>query len=207
MMTLQDGFLTGAQMLLSWAAAAFLLVHAGETLQRDAQFFLACALACFGCGDLFFFLHVLLRGAPADAFSASDIAWIGSYCFLCAVHRALDFPRSRPPVYAWLAAAACAAVFVLLIALYGDAVINILWGVPMVLLSWTVGVGLQQTGRTSPLHGLRPYYAAQAVLLGLNLALFLSWGTLYLVLDGLLTITLIGMSILFYRGVRKRSEP
>lgn len=190
-------------MLLAAGVGGLLLICAKNLKKPAAAYFLGGGLLCFSLGDLFYVLHYALRGSITRNFSACDIAWIGTYLFFIGTHQLLEW-KSRKASWKSYAMAACtAAVFVFLIISYGNAAINIIWGIPLATLAFCCGKGLDAAGKEEGAQSLRPFYFLLLTFLAADLGLFLSWGIAYDIIDSLLTVILTAMGMAFYRGSRK----
>jgi len=167
------------QMLTMAAAGFWLLYRYMAAAAVPAVYFLAGSFFCSASADLFFLLYNFLRGDAPQYFSAADIGWIGSYFFLTAA--LLTIGQQRAGI--WPSAALTAvtvAVNLLLSYLYGHFFTNMLWAAAMVPFAWLVGKGLP-----------RPFYLSLCCFLLLELDLFLSWGTVYIILDASVTVSLL----------------
>lgn len=191
----------GVQIPLLLGISVWLFLKIRQPVNNTARAFLAGGLFCFALGDLFSELYMLLHGGWPPYFSAADIAWLGSFCFFIAVHRQFWPGEKRPaPWYAVLMALLTVAVMVLYTVRYGSIAANILYTIPLAELSRLAGQGLHDTRKGAGREALRPYYASLAAFLGLELALLLSRGIFFALVDCLYTAALAAMGITFGRG-------
>jgi hypothetical protein len=179
-----------------------MLVRAKRTVNPAAVSFLAGGLLCFAMGNLFYVLHYVLLGKINRSFSASDIAWIGAYLFIIGAHQLLVWEKRKASWRPRLFVSAVLAVFTILIILYGNAAVNILWAVPLCLLAWFCGKGMDAAGKEKGKERLRPYYFLVLLFIAAECTLFLAWDGGYVVTDGVLTAVTAAMGIVFYRENR-----
>ena len=176
-----------------------MIIRAGRTLNPAAVSFLGGGLLCTSLGNLFYILHYMLLGEIARTFSAADIAWIGSYLFIIGAHQLLNWEKRRAPMISWIAAAFSAAVLVIVTVLYGNAAVNIIWGVPFCTLTWFCGCGLAASGNEPGKERLHHFYILLMGFIVSESALFLTWGIGYVIADASLLVTQSAMAIVFYR--------
>ena len=176
-----------------------LIARAKRTVNPAAVTFLGGGFLSFSFGNLFYVLHYVLRGEINRNLSASDIAWVGAFFFFIGAHQLLQWEKRNASWKSWMLAALIVTVFAHLIILYGGVFINILWGVPMLILSWFCGKGMDAAGREKGKEKLRPYYFSLCAFLVAECALFMSWGIGYVLSDVLVTAAMFCMGIFFYR--------
>lgn len=158
----------------------------------------SAGLFCFFLGDVFWTAHLLVRGSAVAVFSPSDIAWIGMFVWLFASMVMLCNDSILRPWWVWALAAVVPVNYLIWVVVYeGDPIVNGMWGIVMTLLMWQIGCGI--AANNTP---LRPFFFSSLTFMLLELVLFLSSGTVYTVIDLLVTISIVVMSVTLVKGVR-----
>lgn len=173
-------------------------LQARRTERETTVHIFAAGLFSFFLGDLFWTAHLLVRGYAPGVFSPADVAWVGLFIWFFSAARPLCAPNARHPWWVWALPALVAANCIIWVAvLHGGLFTNALWGVVMTLLAWQLSCGLAEKNRR-----LRPFFLSVLVFLLVELGLFLAGGTLYAVLDLLVTACTVVMSVTLIRGTR-----
>lgn len=131
--------------LVCMAAAA--VISARRSMRRGGAWFYQLLTGAFGCyflGDLFYTLHFMILRDYAVGFSAADLSYLGSYCFLLSIDLGLtgewtDAEKQSVKRYRRAALMAPAAVVILHIVyvyLAGNPVNNALFCIPLAYLSY-----------------------------------------------------------------------
>lgn len=191
------------QMAVLLGIVLFLLLRMRRFANEAAAGFLAGALLCLALGDLFSETYMILHGGWPPYFSAADVAWIGFFYLLVAANRQLVPLRGhRHSPLGWVLAAAVVAVLIPYTVWYGRAAANLLYGVGLTAFALAVSDGLCLPRGEA--DRLRPFFAAQTAFLLLELALLLTKGIGFAVVDVLYTAALLAVDGTFYRGTGKR---
>ncbi|NLU24887.1 MAG: hypothetical protein GXW99_09345 [Clostridiales bacterium] len=173
-------------------------LEARRTQEETAVHIFAAGLFSFFLGDLFWTVHLLVKGCAPAVFSPADIAWIGQFVWLFSAVRSLC-PKGTPhPWWIGVLPAAVLANYIVWITYMGcEPFTNALWCVAIMLFAWQTGCGLAAKG-----NRLHPFFVSATAYLLAELLLFLSGGVLYAVMDLLVTVCVVLMSITLLKGVR-----
>ena len=175
-----------------------------KTSQR-ALYFMAGGLFCHLLGNIFWTLYLLIRNELSPQYvSASDVAAIGGYLFYISVyilclHRRME---ERKPWKLWIMPLFVLLNVVLWMVFYGDYILNLLWGIPMIILAWYASYGIWQSYLTGQKE-LLPFYLATQAFLVVEMILFISQSRLYDIMNFGLTFVFVFMTVALERGVRR----
>lgn len=186
------------QMLTLLLLSNWVWLQARRTDKETAVHIFAAGLFCFFLGDLFWTAHLLVKGYAPAMFSPADVAWIGQFLWLFAAVRLLCPGNTPRPWWVWVLPTLVVGNYIVWITvLECEPLSNALWSIAMALLAWQAGCGLAAgSGR------LRLFFLCTIAYLFFELILFLSSGSLYAVLDLLVTACVAAMSVTLVRGAR-----
>ena len=200
-----DSIISILQMVLLFGSCGWYALRTRNTKHSPALSFLLLGQLGLALGDLYYLLHILLRGSVTLYVSSADISWIGCYYSFVAAHFLLELPVQKTPWYAWAMAGVTALDFVVVVIWYGEPILNFFWSIPMIWLAWCAGVGLHCTKKGQPRAEMHPYYIALTLFLLSELLLYLSSDVAYLVMDTAMTISALALAPTFYKGVADSS--
>jgi hypothetical protein len=173
-------------------------LKAHGTKNETAVHIFAAGLFSFFLGDLFWTVHLLVKGFAPAVFSPADVAWIGQFIWLFCAERLLTGEGARRPWWVWtLPVVVLANYLYWILALECEPITNGVWCVAMMLPMWQTGCGLASGNRQT-----RPFFMMALIYMAAELTLFLMGGTAYAVVDLLVTGCTVLMSITLLREVR-----
>jgi hypothetical protein len=189
------------QLFVMIALSALMLVMAPRAENRTAAWIMTGGFLCAMMGNLFWSLYILLRKETPPYFSASDIAWIGSYCFFVASYKVTFPQREKVPWTAHIPAATVLCNIPIWIWYSGGHIAqNLIWGAALTMFAFYTGEALYRTRDMD--RALRMRAMAQMLFLTAELLLFVSYGSAYYIFDFIVTAAYIALALTF---VRKRS--
>jgi len=193
---------------LACTGAVTILAARYAIARRGDWFFqlLAGAFGCYFLGDLFYTLHMLITGVYPAGFSADDLSYVSSYCFLLSIGLGLtgewtDAQKEDAKKYRRVSLTG-PVIVVLLHAAYaymaGNLLYNALTCVPLAFLSYyTLLLFLSAGEGYGPRPSLRRYHGTVLLYLFAECMMFLtsSFGSYeaFMVFDVLMSVTVLLM--------------
>ena len=189
------------QILLLAAAVCRLWLAAWDTTEWAAVRIFSAGLFCYFVGDVYWTVHLLLRGTDPAVFSPADMAYFCTCIWLAKGAQLLTHQgEKRRPRWVWAMLALPIGSYVLWITWYGcEPFGSLLLCASLSLLTFRAASGLALCEKRR-----RPFFAALLSFLLLILLLQLSWGRVYPFIDLAVTASVAVMSVLLLKGVAKR---
>lgn len=172
-------------------------------ISRRALCFMAGGLFCHLLGNIFWTLYLLIRQELNPQYvSASDVAAIGGFLFYISVYSLCLYQRreGHKPWKLWIMPLVVLLNVVIWMVFYGEYILNLVWGIPMIVLAWYASYGIWQSHATGQKELLSFYWATQVFLI-VELILFISGSGLYEIMNFGLTFAFIFMAVSLERGV------
>ena len=168
--------------------------------ERTAVRVFAAGLFCYFLGDVYWTVHLLLRGSTPAVFSPADIAYFCTMIWISKTAELLTPRIQHRPWWTWALLVIPIGSYIAWVTWYGcEPFGNLLWCATQILLIWRTSNGLAAAN-----HQTRPFFAALMAFVLESQLLQLSWGRAYAFVDLLVTVCMAVMSVMLLKVVAKR---